>query len=65
MRYMKIKREQRICTICNDNQVGDEMHYLSYCKNKNIEKNRNEFMHLVKNLQPQFRYFNNNNNIIK
>ena len=22
MRYMKIKREQRICTICNDNQVG-------------------------------------------
>ena len=33
MRYTKTKQEERICKICNLNQVGDEMHYLSNCTN--------------------------------
>ena len=37
MRYTRIKQEERICTICHLNLVGDEMHYLLYCTNTKIE----------------------------
>ena len=44
MRYTKTKQEERICTICNLNQVRDEMHYLLYCTNTKIENQRGEFI---------------------
>ena len=61
MRYKKIKREQRICPICNLDEIGDEMHYLLRCKNTNIENTRNNFIDKIKKLQPQFVNFENNN----
>ena len=64
MRYTKTKQEERICKICNLNQVGDEMHYLLNCTNTKIETQRKEFINDIKNVQPQFSHFEHIN-IIK
>ena len=64
MRYTKTKQEERICNICNLNQVGDEMHYLLNCTNTKIETQRKEFFNDIKNVQPQFSHFEHIN-IIK
>ena len=39
----KILRADRKCTICNLNQMGDEYHYLLYCKNSEIDHIRKVF----------------------
>ena len=44
MRYTKSKQEERICTICNLNKVGDEMYYLLHCTNTKIDNQRGEFI---------------------
>ena len=64
MRYTKTKQEERICKICNLNQVDDEMHYLLNCTNTKIETQRKEFINDIKNVQPQFSHFEHIN-IIK
>ena len=34
-----IPRDERICTICNSGEVGDEFHYLLNCSNENVKRN--------------------------
>jgi hypothetical protein len=34
-RWANIPRQDRICTLCNEN-IGDEVHILFRCKNQNI-----------------------------
>ena len=31
LRYTGIDREQRVCHKCNENVIGDEIHYLLFC----------------------------------
>ena len=51
MRYTKTKQGERICTICNLNQVGNEMHYLLYCTNTKIENQRGEFINDIRSIK--------------
>ncbi len=37
--YSNIPRNQRICSLCNDNQMGDGYHYLLVCSHFNSERN--------------------------
>ena len=57
LRYQNVKREERICHICDLNEVGNEMHYLAKCRNTNIENLRNLFITNIKEIQPQFEQF--------
>ena len=63
LRYKNIKREERICTICNLNEIGDEKHYLFKCDNKNIKRCRTEFKIKVQTINPQLEYFDLDNSI--
>jgi len=39
-RYANIPYEERICTICQTNDIGDEFHYLFVCEKFAIERSR-------------------------
>ena len=57
MRYQKIQRTERKCTLCKENEVGDEWHYLLGCKNPSISDTRDTFIQKVKSIQPQLKNF--------
>jgi hypothetical protein len=42
-RYKKIPHENRYCSICNCDLVGDEYHYLLECKSNEFVKLRESF----------------------
>jgi hypothetical protein len=35
-RWYGIERSQRKCTLCNDNEIGDEYHYLFICRSSGV-----------------------------
>ena len=35
-RYMNINKQDRICTMCNNNDIGDEYHLVMECKNHKV-----------------------------
>ena len=39
-RSLGIPRDERICTVCDSGEVGDEFHYLLNCSNENVKRNR-------------------------
>ena len=39
-RLLGIPRDERICTVCDIGEVGDEFHYLLNCSNENVKRNR-------------------------
>ena len=59
LRYCKptIDQQDRKCTICNTNQVGDEIHYLLNCTNYNILNTRKTHMKELRGTVDQFRNF--------
>ena len=57
MRSEEISREERKCTLCELNEVGDEWHYISRCENNKIQVTRSKFIERVKNIQPQLADF--------
>ena len=57
LRYQKVKREKRICHMCDLNEIGNEMHYLAKCRNTKIENLRTIFISNIKEIQPQFEQF--------
>ena len=57
LRYQKVEREKRICSICNLNEIGNEMHYLVKCGNTNITNLRDKFINNINQIQPQFEQF--------
>ena len=61
LRYKKIKREERKCTICNLNEMGDEQHYLLKSNNKKINNIRENFIKEVKKITLQLNNFTNEN----
>ena len=36
----QLRSSERICTVCDSGQVGDEFHYLLNCSNENVKRNR-------------------------
>ena len=53
-RLERVPREDRTCTLCNNNQIGDEFHYLMECK-----------MFCVERKQYLGNYFCKNVNVLK
>ena len=43
-RYLGIPRDERICTVCDSGEVGDEFHYLLNCSNENVKRNRTKYV---------------------
>ena len=37
-RWLKLERPERICNLCNNNQVGDEYHYILECKYFKVQR---------------------------
>ena len=43
-RTLGIPRDERICTVCDSGEVGDEFHYLLNCSNENVKRNRIKYV---------------------
>ena len=43
-RPLGIPRDERICTVCDRGEVGDEFHYLLNCSNENVKRNRTKYV---------------------
>ena len=55
LRYSNIKRDERLCPICNIKEIGDEYHYLLKCTNNCIEKLRDNFKNSVIGMSKELR----------
>ena len=64
LRYNNIKREKRLCQICDLQVIGDENHYLLECNNTKITQVKDEFIISAINIAPELKQLDNNN-IIK
>jgi len=60
-RHQQKQIEDRICTICNLKEVGDELHILGHCANKNLQIARDTFLSEVLVICPQLNHLNNDN----
>ena len=61
LRYNKTKRNERKCTICNLDEVGNEDHYLNRCNNRKLEDIRKYFFNNIKTINTQLETFDNTN----
>ena len=43
-RSLVIPRDERICTVCDSGEVGDEFHCLLNCFNENVNRNRTKYV---------------------
>ena len=56
-RYNSTPRENRYCTKCSENDLGDEYHVLLVCKNQEIVRLRNQFIPMYYRCAPnQFKF---------
>ena len=56
LRYIDIPRHERLCTVCDLEEVGDEFHYIFNCNNQDISQNRKELLP---------KYYQKHSNVIK
>lgn len=59
LRYKDIERKDRLCSICTQDIMGDENHYLLQCTNSQITLVRNQFLSKIDRINPQFKHFTN------
>ena len=45
-RYQNIERNDRVCTICDQNVMGNEIHYVMFCSNKLMVEEREIFLEI-------------------
>jgi len=43
-RSLGIPRDERICTVCDSGEVGDQFHYLLNRSNENVKRNRTKYV---------------------
>ena len=43
-RWIGLAREDRLCTLCNSNEIGTEFHYMYVCQNSQVVKMREKFI---------------------
>ena len=43
-RLLGIPKDERICTVCDSGEVGDEFHYLLNCSIENVKRNRTKYV---------------------
>ena len=56
-RYANIDYDSRVCTICNLNEVGDELHYFSNCNNSKLVTARDNFLSNLLEVNSSFSSF--------
>ncbi len=59
LRKQNIPRENRLCHLCENNRLGNELHILLHCKNETLLKYRKSFFNSVTMFCPQFDKLNN------
>lgn len=57
LRKRNVKRENRYCKLCNENKIGDELHVIMKCTNKDIKKHRAIFLEKIFKSSPQLKDF--------
>ena len=56
-RYNSTSRGKRLCTKCDENELGDEYHVLFVCRNQEILRLRNQFIPMYYRSAPnQFKF---------
>ena len=50
LRYKKLPRSERLCKICNKQQIGDEEHYLINCNNHYMREERETYLIIEYNM---------------
>ena len=53
LRKFNIKKESRLCSMCNNNEIGTELHVIMLCENVEIKPLRLEFLKLLYDFSPQ------------
>ena len=61
LRYENKKREERLCEICNLNDIGNETHYMIWCQNNEIMNKRKQFINKIVKIVPELSKFNEMN----
>ena len=56
-RYNNVQYEDRVCRLCNLNEVGNEQHYLMSCSNEKFANLRNVFIDNLYIINNAFRLF--------
>ena len=56
-RYNGIERENRKCTLCRMNEIGDEYHFVLVCNNENLRSYREQHIPLYFRTHPNLRKF--------
>ena len=56
-RYKNVSRENRLCTLCSDNEIGDEFHYFMKCSNNYMSATRQTFLNFLYSLNAQLKAF--------
>ena len=54
LRYKNVKISERVCKVCNSNQIGDEFHAVIQCKNPKIQEARNILWKKIGDICPDF-----------
>ena len=52
LRKYGIKREERICHMCNSNEIGTELHLFMHCTNQTLSSIRNELLNKINTQLP-------------
>ena len=52
-RWFRVDKTKRLCYLCKQNVIGDEMHVLFECNNTELKEARNKFMSLIGNKSHQ------------
>ncbi len=59
LRKRNIRRENRLCELCDSNEIGDEYHTIIECQNPKLVLHRKELFTLSKEISPQTESLNN------
>ena len=63
LRYNNIERKNRLCKMCPSNSIGDENHYMFYCKHDKLKNSREEFLVKLADISRSFLDFDELNAI--
>ncbi len=54
LRKFKVEKTKRICILCNNNEIGNEKHYITDCNNQDITVLRNKLYDNLLNINSQW-----------
>ena len=53
-RYQNINRNERLCNMCDLNEIGSELHVLFICSNNDLKAKREKLFNKIQSFIPQF-----------